>query len=298
LKNRTPALLAAIGANIIYGLNYVIAKGIMPDYLHPKAIIFIRVFIATIIFWFVASFMKKDKVERKDMITLVIAAIFGISLNQLMFFEGLNLTTSINASILMVGIPIAVLAFSKILHHVPITINKVVGMALGSFGAVYLILAFGSIEVSGKAFLGNIFILINVTSYALFLVLIKPLTAKYHSITIMKWIFLVGFLFVLPITLPEAIHSNWTVMPINIWLSIGYVILFATVFAYFLNNYSLTKMSAASNSAFIYSQPFIASLVASIFGKEQIHYQQIVAAMFIFVGVYFVIRKTKKMYEN
>ena len=37
------AHLAILGANIIYGLNYVIAKDIMPDYLEPRAIIFLRV---------------------------------------------------------------------------------------------------------------------------------------------------------------------------------------------------------------------------------------------------------------
>jgi len=44
-KNRgtLPAHLAILGANLIYGLNYVIAKGIMPDYMAPRTIIFFRV---------------------------------------------------------------------------------------------------------------------------------------------------------------------------------------------------------------------------------------------------------------
>ncbi len=298
MKNRAPALLAVTGANIIYGLNYVIAKGIMPDFLHPRAIIFLRVFIATFVFWIVSLFLKSEKVGRRDLISFFIASVFGISLNQIMFFEGLNLTTSINASILMVGIPIAVLGFSRILHHIPITISKLIGIALGTFGAVYLILGYGTIDLSGKAFLGNIFILVNVTSYALFLVLIKPLTARYHPITIMKWIFLFGFVVVLPVTLPEAIKSDWSIIPFNIWISILYVIIFATIMAYFLNNYSLTRMSAFANSAFIYSQPAIATLVAVFYGKEHLHYQQIVAAVFIFAGVYFVIRQRKRINEK
>jgi drug/metabolite transporter (DMT)-like permease len=295
LKNRTPALLAVISANVIYGLNYVIAKGIMPGYLHPRAIIFLRVSIACIVFWIIASFMKSEKVGRKDLISIFIISFFGISLNQIMFFEGLNLTTSINASILMVGIPIAVLAFSRIFHKFSISSDRLFGMALGTIGAVYLILGYGSIDLSGKSFLGNIFIIINVTSYALYLVMIKPLTAKYHPITIMKWIFLFGFLVIFPVTLPKVIQTDWTIIPINIWLSIFYVVVFATILAYSFNNYSLTRMSAFTNSAFIYSQPAIATLAAVIFGKEQLHYQQIIAAVFIFAGVYFVIRQKKEI---
>ncbi|NOU46671.1 MAG: EamA family transporter [Bacteroidales bacterium] len=297
MKNRTPALLAVSAANIIYGLNYVIAKGIMPDFLHPRAIIFLRVFFATLVFWIVSLFLKKDKVEPKDLKLLFIASFFGISLNQLMFFEGLNLSNSINASILSVGIPIAVLIFSRIIHKFPISISKLIGMSLGTLGAVYLILGYGNIDLSGKAMIGNIFILINVTSYSLFLVLIKPLTAKYRPITIMKWIFLFGFIVVLPITVPKVIQSDWTTIPVNIWFSILYVIFFATILAYLFNNYSLTRMSAFTNSAFIYSQPAIATMTAVFFGKEQIHIQQIVAAVLIFAGVYFVIRQRKKVNE-
>jgi hypothetical protein len=39
LSQNVKAHLALLGANVIYGLNYVIAKGIMPDYLMPKAIL-------------------------------------------------------------------------------------------------------------------------------------------------------------------------------------------------------------------------------------------------------------------
>lgn len=298
MKNRAPALLAVIGANIIYGLNYVIAKGIMPDYMNPRAIIFVRTSIATVVFWFIASWLKKEKIEREDWKTLLLSGFFGISLNQLMFFEGLNLTTSINASILMVGIPIAVLFFSKIFQNISFGRSKFIGMMLGSVGAIYLILGKGKIDFSSSTSLGNVLIMINVTSYAFFLVLIKPLASKYHPITLMKWVFLFGFLFVAPFTLPKFIQTDWSIIPIHIWLSIGYVVVFATILAYFLNNYSLTRMSAATNSAFIYSQPAIATLVAVIFGKEQLHFQQIIAALFIFVGVYFVIKKSKKVYET
>ena len=42
-KEHLPAHLAVIAANIIFGLNFVIAKGIMPNWLEPRAVIFLRV---------------------------------------------------------------------------------------------------------------------------------------------------------------------------------------------------------------------------------------------------------------
>ena len=80
------AHLAVIGANVIYGINYVVAKGIMPDYLQPRVIILLRVVGATLIFWIVAALFEKQTIAKKDYIRLAICALFGIAINQIMFF--------------------------------------------------------------------------------------------------------------------------------------------------------------------------------------------------------------------
>ena len=282
------AHLAVLGANIIYAINYVVAKGIMPDYLEPRVIIFLRVAGAVIIFWSVSAFFPKEKVERKDLFKLAYISFFGIALNQVMFFEGLNLTTPINASIIMVGVPIVVLVFSHIIIRDKLTVNKIIGIALGSVGAAYLILQSGNLSLSSNTFVGNIFIVVNVTSYGLFLVLVKPLMAKYSPLTIMKWVFLFGLFYVAPVSINLVIGADYGVIPSNIWLSIGFVIIFTTVFAYLLNNYSLKVLSPTVNSAYIYLQPVLTSVIALSFGKDNLTYVEVIAAMLIFMGVYFV----------
>ncbi len=194
------AHLAVIGANVIYGINYVVAKGIMPDFMQPRMIILLRVVGASIIFWLVASLYPRQRVAKKDMFRIAICAFFGIALNQVMFFEGLNLTTPINASIIMVGTPILVLVFSHFILHDKISRNKIIGIVLGFSGAAYLILSGGSLSLESGTFLGNLFIFINASSYGLFLVLIKPLMKKYSPITLMKWVCLFGIIYVLPVS--------------------------------------------------------------------------------------------------
>ena len=281
------AHLAVLAANIIYAINYVVAKGIMPNYLEPRAIIFLRIAGAVIIFWIVSYFFPKEKVERKDLFKLAYISFFGIALNQVMFFEGLNLTTPINASIIMVGVPIVVLFFSHIIIGDKLTLNKIIGIALGTAGAAYLILQSGSLSLSSNTFVGNMFVVVNVTSYGLFLVLVKPLMAKYSPLTIMKWVFLFGLFYVTPVSLNLVIGADYGIIPTNIWLSIGFVIIFTTVFAYLLNNYSLKALSPTVNSAYIYLQPILTSVIAISFGKDNLTYVEVIAALLIFIGVYF-----------
>ncbi len=287
------AHLAVIGANVIYGINYVVAKGIMPDFMQPRMIILLRVVGASIIFWLVASLYPRQRVAKKDMIRIAICAFFGIALNQVMFFEGLNLTTPINASIIMVGTPILVLVFSHFILHDKISGNKIIGIVLGFSGAAYLILSGGSLSLESGTFLGNLFIFINASSYGLFLVLIKPLMKKYSPITLMKWLFLFGIIYVLPVSFYMIEETDFASIPNNIWMAIIYVIIFTTVLAYFLNNYSLKKISPTMNSAYIYLQPFLATVVALVVGKDRLTWTEIIAATLIFTGVYFVSFKQK-----
>jgi len=293
LKSRTAALIAAFSANLIYGINYVVAKGIMPDYLQPRAIIFVRVIVAALLFWLITPFVAAEKVSKKHLFQIAVAALFGLAANQILFFEGLNLTTPINASIIMVGAPIAVLVFSQWINKERITKTKVLGIALGSFGAAYLILGSGEISFSKDTFLGNVLILLNASTYALYLVLIKPIMQHYKAITVMRWIFLFGTIFILPFTLMPALEANWSEIPFNIWLSVFYVIFFTTFLAYLLNNYSLKTIHPSTNSAFIYLQPVFSSILALSFKKDTLEIQEVVAALFIFAGVYFVGRKSQ-----
>lgn len=293
-KNIVLAHLAVIGANMIYGVNYVVAKGIMPDYLLPRVIILFRIAGATLIFWIVSRFYKNPNIPKNDMIRLAICAFFGIALNQVMFFEGLNLTTPINASIIMVTVPILVLVASNIILKEKMTGNRIIGIMLGFSGAVYLILEGGSFSFAADTFLGNLFVLINATSYGIFLVLVKPLMAKYEPIVIMKWLFTFGLVYVIPISFYLIGEADYTNIPTNIWLSVLYVIIFTTVLAYFLNNYSLKNISPTMNSAYIYLQPFLATVVSLILGKDELLLSEVFAAALIFGGVYFVSRPQKK----
>ena len=294
MKKIYVAHLAVIGANIIFGINYVVAKGIMPDYLLPRSIIFLRVLGATLIFWLVSLLFPRENVDLKDLLRLAVCALFGVAINQVLFFEGLNLTTPINAAIIMVTIPIMVLVFAYFIIGDKITRNKSIGILFGFAGAVYLILQGGNISIKADTTLGNLLTFLNASSYALFLVLVKPLMKKYSALTIMKWVFTFGFIYIIPFSLHLVIDSDFNAIPTIIWLSIIYVVIFTTVLAYFLNNFSLKTITPTMNSAYIYLQPLLATVVALLASKDTLTYVEILAAIFIFTGVYFVnFRKEK-----
>lgn len=294
MNKHSPALLAAFMANLIYGLNFVVAKTIMPDFLQPRAIILLRVVAAALFFWLLVMFSgKQEKVARFDLYRIAFASLFGVAINQILFFEGLNLTSPIHASIIMVNVPILVMIMSLLIIRERITRLKIIGVLAGAGGASFIILSGSSPVAGSSSLLGDFFILLNASSYGLYLVLIKPVMLKYKPITVVRWVFFFGSIFVLPFSAHIAWQADWAAIPASVWLAILYVIFCTTILAYFLNNYSLVRISPTANSTFIYLQPVFASVIAVLYMGDQLKIVHLMAALLIFAGVYMVSRQPK-----
>lgn len=288
MSKRLLAHIALIGANLIYGVNYSIAKWIMPDYVDPFGLVVMRAIGGVLLFWLFALTVKREKIERKDMIRLMLSGMFGVAFNQMMFLAGLNFTTPIDASIIMTLNPVVVLIAALILLGEKITWRKIVGIILGGAGAILLILSTGKISFDSDHFVGNLLMLGNTTSYAIYLVIVKPLMKKYHPITVIKWVFLYGSLIIIPAGFNEFSTTAFETFTTEVWLSIGYVVIFTTFFAYLLNIIALNWVSPTLASTYIYSQPVIAGVVAIIMLQDEITWIKIISTALVFAGVYFV----------
>ncbi len=201
MHRRSLAHLALFAVNAIYGINYVVAKGLMPEVIGASGFILLRVIGAALLFWLLRA-LRPERVDWSDAGRLFLCAVFGVALNQLMFFHGLMRTSPINASIIMVATPILVLVLSGVLIGERITRTKLLGVLLGASGALLLIGLKPKGGATGATMLGDAFILINAISYGLYLVLVKPLMRKYTAVTVMAWC-LIGLVMVLPFGLGE-----------------------------------------------------------------------------------------------
>lgn len=283
---------------LLYGGNYSFAKLVLDDnYIQPLGFIFMRVISGLILFWIVHLTFIRERVDKKDFPLIISCAIFGVAINQMFFFMGLKYTTPINASLIMTTTPILVLITSAIIIKEKITIQKMIGIALGAIGAIILI-SFGK-ELSFKQdqIYGDIMIFINAVSYGIYLVLVKKLMIRYHPITVIKWVFTFGIFMVIPFGIKDFLAVQWIDFTPVIWGSIAYVLVGATFLTYLLNAFALNIVNASVVSIYIYLQPLLATTIALMMEKDELGIVKVIAAVFIFIGVYLVSIPSKKVYE-
>ena len=296
------AHIALLLVNILYGASHVLAKGVMPGFLSPTVFILFRVVGATALFWLVLILTKRSKIERKDFPLIALCGLFGVAINQLFFFHGLNLSSAFNSGIIMALNPIMVVILSFFLLKERLTAFKITGITLGATGAILLTLKAST--HMGDSRLGDLFLFLNALSYAIYLVLAKPLMKKYSPIQIITWVFTFGLFFVLlfPPTLSELGQTNFQRIPAEIWWKISYVVVGVTFLTYLLTIFGLKYLSATISSAYIYTQPVMVLLFTFLFAiigwsedyRSTITSEKILYMFVIFTGVYLTSKSTSK----
>ena len=291
MSKRNLALIGATIVSIIYGVTFTIAKDVMPLYIDAYGFILLRVGGSVILFWLVWLFMPKEKIALNDFPRIIAAAFFGVALNMLTFFKGLSLTSPISAAVIMVSTPMIVLTLSAIIIKERMQKRMVFGIILGLIGTAFLILYGKSIGNATNAGLGNFLVLVNAVSYGFYLIIVKKLMDKYNAFTFVKWIYLFGFIMVLPFGWSQFDAVDWALVPIDICWKIAFVVVFSTFLTYLLNLLSMKELKPTTVAVFIYLQPLFATIFAIGLGKDELTLVKIVSATLIFVGVYLVAQK-------
>lgn len=291
MSKRNLALVAATLVSIIYGVTFTIAKDVMPKYVDAFGFIVMRVGGSVILFWLAWLFSVKEKIARNDFPRIIAAAFFGVAFNMLTFFKGLSLTSPISAAVLMCTTPIIVLILSSIIMKEHMQASKAVGIVLGLVGTAVLIGYGKSIGNATNAPLGNFLVFVNAVSYGLYLIMVRKLMHKYNAFTFVKWIYLFGFIMVLPFGWSEFSQVSWEFLPTSVALKMAFVVIISTFLTYLLNLLSMKELKPTTVAVFIYLQPLFATVFAIGLGKDRLSWVKITAAILIFIGVYLVTRK-------
>jgi Predicted permease, DMT superfamily len=287
---KTKAHLALLGANLFYGAGFTVAKSIMPRLIEPLGFIFIRVSVVTLLFWlsFAGGEGYRTRIAKKDWPILILGGLFGVALNQMLFFLGLNLTFPIHASLIMMSTPLLITVISIFVLKDKLSWDKYLGLFLGVSGAV-LLMSFGKeLTLTGNSALGDLFVFLNAASYAIYLVIIKPLMQRYRPIIVVRWVFLFGFLFVLPFGWPQFAAIDWSLFQPKDFTALGFIVICTTFFTYLWNMYALQHITPAVAGAYIYLQPLFAAVISIIYLGEDLTITKLIASALIFTGVYLV----------
>ena len=125
-------------------------------------------------------------------------------------------------------------------------------------------------------------------SFACYLTIFKKLIAKYSIFTLMKWMFTYAAIAFIPFSYRDLSVMDFTSFPVEVWMEVGFVVLFGTYFAYIFMVFGQKNLRPTVVSMYNYVQPIVGSSVAVWMGMSTFGWVKAMAAILIFVGVYLV----------
>jgi drug/metabolite transporter (DMT)-like permease len=295
LNKRIIAHTALFFTNVFFAINLTAVKHLTNLQLaKPFGINVVRVGISVFLFWILYLLKPVNiKIEKSDRKRLWLCSIAGIAINQLFFLKGLSLTYPIHAALLLLITPILIVFIAAWILKEGLGLLKIAGLALGVLGALVLILAKDTSGNGDNVPLGDLFIIINAVSYTIYFILVKPLMLKYNPIVILRWVFTIGLVLVLPFGWGEFTQIPWERYTAIDFITMGLIVISGTFFAYLFNLYGIQILGASVAGSYIYTQPVFAALIAMLFLHEELALYKIIAALLIFGGVYLANKQMK-----
>lgn len=286
--------LALLIANILFGLNTIVSRSLMPEIMSPYTLTFYRLAGAASLFWLASLFTKKETVPLKDVLLLALASVFSLSLNQLPYFVGLSATSPIDASIIVTVLPIITMILAAFFLKEPITVKKAVGVLVGASGALLLVFTSDKVQGGKSDFWGIALVFSAVFSFSIYLTVFKNLIVKYSAITVMKWMFLFGTITCYPFCRSSLMAVDYTTFTPHIYLSIAYVVVLGSFVTYLLIPVGQQSLRPTTLSMYNYLQPVVASFVAVIIGMDTFGIEKTISAVLVFAGVYIVTKSKSR----
>lgn len=287
--------MAVLVANLIFGINFSTVQYITRKFIGPFGLNVIRVGVSTILLWLIIFFSNtKAGIQKKHLSRFIVCSITGVVINQMLFIKGLSMTLSIHASLLILVTPIFITFVAAWVGTEPLNSWKIAGLLTGVTGAVFLALERNHTGSASDILWGDIFIVINAISYAFYFVLVKPLMLAYNPVHVVRWVFTISLVFVIPIGWSEFSAIQWSIFGWEAWAATAFIVIGATFFTYLFNLYGIHQLGAGITGTYIYTQPIFASLIAVSLLGESFSFQKIIAAILIVSGVLLVSRKRKE----
>jgi drug/metabolite transporter (DMT)-like permease len=297
LSTKQTGHLAMLAVAIMFSLNMNAGKYLLSNFISPFGYTMARVGFAAIAFWITSLFVHTERVAVRDHLLLVFGAVFGIIMNQGLFIFGLGRTSPVNASIITTSAPLFAMIIAAIVLKEPVTVKKVSGVLLGISGALLLILTnhkLSGVSASSDS-IGDIAVIGSSFSYAFYIVITKPLSLKYSSVTIMKWMFLYAAIGLSPFFYKDLIYSDlFKQTEAFPYLVFMYALFFATYLAYLLIPVAQKRIRPTTISMYNNLQPVIATFVAIMLGQDTFSFSKILAGVLVLAGVYLVTQSKSK----
>ena len=290
-RNDLPLIVGLFAINVFWGGSFI-ANAIALKSIGPIEIASIRFFIAAPLLAVITLLWKGPgifRIEKKDFPAILAMSITGVTLQYIIQVTAQSYTTAINASLLINTSTFFILFLSAMFLAEKLTTSRIIGAFIG-FGGVALLVSGGTLAFSlGQ--IGDAMIVVCALLWAIYSIVGKKISGKYHPLTVLNWIFIIGTVCMAPFYFLTP-HADPMTIPMPALASILFLSVFCSIIAYLVYNVALETMDASQVAIFIYFVPLATIVLAWLVLGEGLTVASGIGGLLVLAGMWIAERKT------
>lgn len=282
-RNSILANLAMLVVILLWGVSFISIKIVVSE-VPPITMALIRFLIATaILFPILKKVEPSSKLQKADFPKMTLAGFLGITIYYYLENTGVKLTTASNASLIASVTPILAITMDVIIFRTKISVVQVLGIGCATIGAYLTVTANGQVDFSSATFIGNLFMVGAMSSWALYTMLNKSLQGKYSGLFLITYQMLFGTLFLTLMSFIE--YDQWRMFSLKAFGNIIFLAFFCSAICYFLYGYALKKLDVAITTLYLNLVPIVGVFSAWCILDEIILPIQVFGGGIIILGI-------------
>ena len=268
-----------VSTSIIWGVTYVLLKYAL-SYLDPQQIAFSR-FLVSSVFFIPLIFVIRERYSRREIVTLLILALTGVLLYQLLFIWGESGLTAGNASFIVSLEPIFIAILGVMIKEDKLTSRRLTGLIVATIGLIVLL---RPTSITGDELLSAVLVLLSALSWGIFTVAGKGLLSKHNPMNVTGFVSVFGAIMLFPFAF-SGLQGLFSIRNPYLILSLLFMGFFATFLGYYLWFDGLKKVSPIRAGTTLYITPFVTVITASYIISEPIEFITLLGGALIIIGL-------------
>jgi drug/metabolite transporter (DMT)-like permease len=297
LKNKVAiARLQISFAILFWGVSFIATK-IALRVVNPPTIIWMRFTIGLLVLGIAGTLQKKISMPTlKDLGYFAMLGAIGITLHQWLQSNGLVTAQATTSAFIVATVPVFMALLSWLVLKEKLSLTRWGGILLATLGVV-LIISRGDLStiVKGRfGTIGDLLVLGSAIVWAIYSIIshkgLKSFSALGMLFYVMAfgWVFITILLFATGPGLGEIPH-----LQADGWLGITFLGVFCSGLAFLFWYNGLQVLPASQVGAFLYFEPLVTMVAASLLLGEQMRWLAILGGLIVLLGVWIVNREEK-----
>ncbi len=296
LKPERIIYLKVIAVAVFWGGNYVFGK-LASSSLSPSVYGFFRFLITSIALYIICYKRKEFRfVALKDMLYLILLAIFGCVLLNIAMQLGFKTISATRASLLATTTPLFVTIGAYIFFKERLNGLQLFGVFTSIIGTIFVVTNGNFSALLLSLSIGDIYIFISILLWVVYVLLGKFYTVKLSPLLMTTWVAILSACIFSPLAMYEYNHAVNN-FDFNAILACLYSGLLGTCLAYVWFLDGVKEIGAAKTSVFMNLEPLSAIFLASIILGESISMFMAIGGLITILGVTLTNIENIKIYK-